>query len=330
MFEQDYYEKIGYEIFKKNSNYTDQYPSYITKSQISLLIGLITEYKFSNQKHITNVLEIGTYTGVTSLYMLKTGCNLYENYKQYGIDIGNNSETFGVAVKNEATKQEKEHFKLGLNKTSLDIESIIDTNQKLDLVFIDGAHSHPFPLIDLLMVIPFLHEESLICLHDVIGYMRPNAWGESFIYESWPDNIKYRNSNIFAINNPEIKNKFESLGIIKLINNKEDLYNKLIKISKIPFRATPWKFESNFCAINSSLLIKLKEFLNKYYEKQFADEIISNLTKSLNIYEDEWILRSHETRFYNYLFNNITDLNKQIKTLQDKYNELEKLYKECN
>ncbi len=331
MFEQDYYEKIGYEIFKKFSNYTDKYQSYITKSQISLLIGLITEYKFSNNLNITNVLEIGTYTGVTSLYMLKAGYNKSKNYKQYGIDIRNDTKTYGIAVKNEATNKEKEHFKLELNKTSLDIETIIDTNTKLDLVFIDGAHAHPFPLIDLLMVIPYLHNESLICLHDVIEYMRPHAWGESFIYEIWDDDKKYRNSNIFAINNPEIKHKYESLGIIKLPSNQKELNNKLIQISQIPFRATPWEFESNYCAINDLQIIKLEEFMNKHYEKTFTNTIINNLTKSLNTYKNEWILRTHETRFYNYLFNHITDLNKQIKLLNDKYNKLEKLYQqECN
>lgn len=66
MFKQGYYEEIGYKKFKEFTNYRQSYKSLASESQISLLMGLIANYKFSNERKIQNVLEIGVYNGVTS------------------------------------------------------------------------------------------------------------------------------------------------------------------------------------------------------------------------------------------------------------------------
>lgn len=299
MFKKGFFENIGFNRFKKYPNYRKKYQSLTTVSQISFLLGLISEYKFSNNRKIENVLEIGIHNGVTSLYMLKEGCRNQKNYKQYGIDIGNGC-FFGECVEKEATEQEKEHFLLSLKSTTLDIEKIIPESEKLDMVFIDGGHSHPHPLIDLLCVIPYLHEESIVVLHDVITYMRPNAWGESFIFEAW-ENYKYRNVNLLSKNLPE-----EGMGVLtSLIKNKNELYNTLLEVAKTPFRAAPWKFDEIYLGINEETIVKLRSFMYKHYDTEFTDKIIDCFYNNLKEYKKEALLRIHETRFYNYLYEKI-------------------------
>lgn len=306
MFKEGYYEKLGYDLYYKLEDYRTKYSSLASISQISLLMGLISKHRFKNGKKIERVLEIGIYNGVTSLYMLKAGCESSKNYKQYAIDI-ETSDFFGEAVIKEASKEELKSFHLNRGKTALNIPEILDRTEKLDLVFIDGGHSHPHPLIDLINVIPYLHEESIICLHDVVDYMRPNAWGESFIYEIWPEK-KYRNTNEAG--------KKENLGIIKLPENKEILFQTLLNIAKIPFRAAPWEFDEKYLGIRETDIKLLEKTMINNYNSSFVKEFIGYLDKNLKIYEEEYIYRIHETRFFNYLFEKITKLQHEVVNLK--------------
>ena len=325
MFEQGYYEKLGYERFKTYTDYRAQYESLASRSQISFLLGLIADYKFSNGRKIENVLEIGLYNGVTSLYMLKEGCKNTENYKQYGIDIGNDS-FFGEAAQKESTEEEKQHFFLNLNSTALDIEKCIPVGTKLDMVFIDAGHSHPHPLIDLLCVIPYLHDESIVLLHDVVDYMCPNAWGESFIFEAWKY-PKYRNINIFAKDIQE-----EALGMIEIPKDKNKLQEMLLTVAQLPFRAAPWKFDEIYLGINENTIKRLEEFMQRYYDKDFCEQIIKSFYTNLENYKKEWILRVHETRFYYFLFKSTNNTKQKISELETKNklldSELKKIYKQ--
>ena len=320
MFEQGYYEKLGYKNKKNYKDYRKKYKSACSASQIYFLLGILSDFKFFDGRNIENVLEVGVYNGVTSLYMLKEGCKNTENYKQYGIDIGD-TEFFGEAVFKEATAEELEHFSLYRNSTALDIENVIPKDTQLDMVFIDAGHSHPHPLIDLLCVLPYLHDESIVMLHDVINYMRPNAWGESFIFEAWiyP---KYRNINIFAKETKE-----ETLGVIEIPKDKNELYEMLLTVAKLPFRAAPWKFDDIYLGINEKTIHKLHDFMLRHYDNEFTEEIIKYFYTNLENYRKEWLLRVHETRFYNYLFESVNKCTQKISILEDKMNLLDSDFK---
>ncbi|MDR0911840.1 MAG: class I SAM-dependent methyltransferase [Methanobrevibacter sp.] len=315
MLKKGYYESKGYEIFKQYESYRKRYTSLASDFQISFLLGLIKYFKFSNGKNISNVLEIGMDQGVTSLYMLLTGFNS-SNFKLHTIEIMD-SDYYGKALENANSHQKKA---LDMNKgcTIFDIENILDDDDLLDLVFIDGGHSHPSPLIDLLYLLPYLHSESIVCLHDVVDHMRPNAWGESFIFTSWSDD-KYRAYDLDNDLKPLNQN---TLGVIKLpsnnnIINKEQIFRDLIKIAKLPFKAPPW----NSKMPDENTLKDIKFFMEKgkgkdFYDSSFSNEFYNIFLKQVELYEKDHILLQHETNFFNYLFNNVRYLlseNKQMK-----------------
>ena len=157
MFQEGYYENLGNKLYNKLPDFRAKYASLATVSQISLILGLISD----STRKVKRVLEIGVYNGVTSLYMLKTGIATTPDYKQYGLDIST-ADFCGDAVLKEATEDELKHFSLHKGKTCLNINEVLDEKDKLDLVFIDGGHSHPWPLLDLVNIIPFLHKDSII------------------------------------------------------------------------------------------------------------------------------------------------------------------------
>jgi hypothetical protein len=295
MFEVGKYEKIGYQLFLGYQNFQEKYTSLASKWQIGFLLGLISDFKFTTGNCVDNVLELGVNHGVASLYMLKEGCKR-PGFNLFGIDKGKDN-FYGFAVFDGAAKKEQAHYHLHKDCTSFDIEEIVK-DTKLDMVFIDAGHSHPHPIIDLIHVIPFLHEESIVLLHDVVDYMRPNAWGESFIYEGW-DDIKYRS---VSLDDNHVPNGDTSLGCIKITADKEKLYANIMKIVNISFRASPWKSDDFYLGINETHLDSLRIFMEKHYEQQFARMVFDKFLSNLKEYKTNSLLYIHETRFFNFLF----------------------------
>lgn len=308
------FEKIGYELYQEYPDYKNKYTSFTSKYQISFLIGLINSFKFRNTRKIQSVLEIGVNNGVTSLYMLKEGCK-EKGFTLYGIDKGE-GEFYSQAVYREATDEELTHYHFFGDTTSFDIEKVL--SGKVDMVFIDAGHTHPHPIIDLIHVIPYLHNESIIVLHDVVNYMQPNAWGESFIYCGW-DEEKLQS---VIINEANGSYADSGMGIIKLPDNKKQLYDNIERIVQIPFRAAPWKFDEFYIGINENNLLKLRSFMHKNYDIDFAEKICDKLLSNLKDYMNHWLLLLHETRFFNYLYEQSRKHEQTIRDMQDKIEKL--------
>ena len=323
MFPTGKFEKIGYELLMKYPNFREKYSSLSNPYQIGFLLGLINDYKFSNGKSINTVLEIGVHNGVTSLYMLKEGCKQSgKQFHLYGIDIGD-GDFYGQAVFEEASAEELIHYQLHKNSTSFDIEKIFDS-KCIDMVFIDGGHSHPHPIMDLIHVLPFLHEESIVLLHDVVDYMRPHAWGESFVFVGWKHK-KYRTVHLNTKLEPTTPT---TLGCIEIPTDKTYLYDNIESIARIPFRASPWFMGGNYIGINEEHINSLKSFMERHYDTVFAQKIFGLFTFNFNDYNQNFLLYLHETKFYNWLFERSQTHNKDIIDIKKKLEELMLLSKQ--
>lgn len=59
----------------------------------------------------------------------------------------------------------------------------------IDLVFVDGDHRHPWPLLDVLHVAPWTRPEAWIALHDIAlprVYPAYQMYGALWLFEAWP------------------------------------------------------------------------------------------------------------------------------------------------
>jgi predicted O-methyltransferase YrrM len=91
---------------------------------------------------------------------------------------------------------------------------------ELRMVFIDGNHAHPYPLLDLLRIAPYLQPEGWIVLHDVLlGTLALEArakgsqallpeFGAEWLFQNWPF-PKIKGGNIGAIQLPHRKRVLE-------------------------------------------------------------------------------------------------------------------------
>ena len=315
LFYNEKYEIKGNKFDDIIYEYGAKYTSLMGLEQTRFLMSII------ENNNIKNALEIGVFNGVSSLCMLKSGLLNRDDFNLYAIDINDNKEFVGQAVYGFCSIEEQKHYHLNIGKTVFDIENIIPKNLKLDLVFIDGGHTHPFPLFDLIFTIPYMHKDTIVILHDIIDYISPNKWGPSFIFESWSAD-KYR------LYNYDI-DSYSTMGCIKLHNTKEELYNNIKIISNICYRSNPfcvnyYKYgpgvkdindiymkSSNFGLGFSILEIeKLRSYMQKYYTNEFANEIFDIFMSNYNEYMKNSIFYMNEMRFFDYILKNLDRISK--------------------
>lgn len=295
LFFNERYEIRG-KIFDTQINeWSKKYISGMTMEQKRFLMSIISENKMKN------ILEIGIFNGVSSLCILKAGLIGNEDFNLYSIDLNDDKDFVGQAVFGFCNEEELKHYHINIGKTVFYIENIVPKDIKFDLVFIDAGHHHPHPLIDLIFSIPYMHENTIIVLHDVIDYMRPNDWGAGFIFESWI-------GDKYGLYIDGTQNIYSNMGCIKLYKTKEELYDNIKLVANTPFRPFPWAVMYNpDKKIMDSLTISLKDFdilkeyMEKYYNKDFADEIYNIFIKNYEEYKKNCLLYIHETRFFNYL-----------------------------
>jgi hypothetical protein len=61
--------------------------------------------------------------------------------------------------------------------------------ESLDLIFIDGDHRHPWPLLDVLHLAPSARREAWIALHDIALprlYPEYQIYGPTWLFAAWP------------------------------------------------------------------------------------------------------------------------------------------------
>ncbi|WP_157153314.1 class I SAM-dependent methyltransferase [Brachyspira murdochii] len=330
------YEIVGKKYYNDIFKYQSEYTSLMSTVQLAFLMAFIED------NNINNVLEIGVFNGVSSLAILKSGLKNNNNFNLYSIDLNvvNNEDFIGQAVKEICTEDEKKHYHLFVNKTSFDIEQLISNHIKFDLVFIDGKHSHPGPLLDLLFALPYLNNNAFVFFHDIVDYNVPGDFGSSYVFECW-NNLKYR---IYDYEN----NIFSNMGGIQIHSDNNKLLDNLISISQIPFESDPWtsniynnldntfdNYENRKYCIGIDMydLDKLENYLNKNYNNtNFTNKIMSIFKENYNNYMKNWISNIHNTRASFFLYKNIENINDKLHSLNVNINEnaINDLYNKFN
>lgn len=321
MIETGKYEMAGYGMFKEYSNIYRQYhtPACVTASQLSCMMGLIKEYRFSDGGGIKNVAEIGVNIGMTDLFMLHMGVRYREEFRLWGIEKLED-EKMGSVVKKEAANKEKEHWIFCPGKTVYDIESIFPPDIKLDMIFIDGAHAHPYPLIDLVYLFPYMRRDGLILLHDCEYYGLDGELGNCYIFTSWIGE-KYLNRNI---DNTEMRVAGkETLGIVEV--PPADVAQRILEkvaalpVSKPYYHYTSWEQMENgdYLGITQKDLFHvILPYMERHYSADFSGSFIMRLSQTLQDYEDKKAWYFHKTRISHLYYDRIKDLQMQIDELK--------------
>jgi predicted O-methyltransferase YrrM len=148
-------------------------------------------------------------------------------------------------------------------------------NLKFDFLLLDTAHLSPGELINIIEVLPFLEENAIIILHDIMFHLPSNKFFR-------PIEVKFHPSNILlmaALQGDKIiiedKNKkIANIGAIHLYKKQSRYYlNYFLLI------LTPWEYLPS-----ENHIKELKEFIKKYYKEEIYLNIFNKAVKENRMY----------------------------------------------
>lgn len=263
------YDKDFNYIMYENNIITDKIKKYsgwlLTINEAYFLNGLIRKYK------IKKCLEIGVAHGGSSVLILNSIKDIPDSIL---ISIDLNNRVYSDPTKNTGYRVDeffpelKKNWKLF---TGDQPHKFLDQlNIKFDFVFLDTSHSTPGEIINLIEVLPFLNENAIIVIHDLL-------WHFSKEVKYYPANILLYPS-IFGDKVP-LKKKdgsIDNIGAIFLYNNQENHY-----LDYFLLLLNFWEFMPSDSQIND-----LREFIKKYYKKEIYLQIFDTAVKNNRICVD--------------------------------------------
>jgi hypothetical protein len=149
-------------------------------------------------------------------------------------------------------------------------------NLKFNFLFLDTVHLSPGELINIIEALPFLEENAIIVLHDIMLHL-PTI---NTYYK--PREIKFHPSQIFLMSSlsgykvileDESKNP-DNIGVVFLYPNKEKNY-----LNYFLLLLTPWEYMPSKAEIK-----ELRVFILKYYKKSVFLRLFNRAVKENEIY----------------------------------------------
>ena len=221
-------------------------------------------------------LEIGVAYGGASIIILNALKDINNSFL-VSLDLSsnlysNNSLKTGCRV--------EQYFPELLNKwhlyTGEQSHKFLDRlNMTFDFLFLDTRHTTPGELINIIEVLPFLDDNAIIVLHDIMFHL------PSHNYIS-PREVKYHPSNIFLmtslygdkiiINNKE--KGAENIGAIFLYPNQKRYY-----LNYFLLLLTPWEYMPDDIHLN-----ELRAFIEKYYKNEIYLNLFNRAIEENKIY----------------------------------------------
>ena len=139
---------------------------------------------------VDTVVEIGTASGVSTAVLCDAVARNAGEYTVVTYDIsptfyGDRRRRTGSAAMEMLPADQMAHVKLRNPATALDVRDDYPEDS-LGFVFIDAAHKHPWPCLDLLAVLPSLQPGAEVVLHDInLPLINPEwqVWGVKYLFD---------------------------------------------------------------------------------------------------------------------------------------------------
>lgn len=168
-------------------NYRNKY-DFLNSSMKSEHQILFSSLSINYRNKINKILEIGTYDGSNAFLLSK----LFPYAEITTIDLPDNDELFRNTY-NRKKKFEYENFVCKRNKIlelsksiifrKLNSLNLIEEDNKFDLIWVDGAHGHPYVTVDIVNSIRLLkNHESIIMIDDI--FIKPLKTQDSMYFSN--------------------------------------------------------------------------------------------------------------------------------------------------
>ena len=268
-------------LFDSNFDYIHYQNDFISEKMIkesgwimgldtaSLINGLIRRHKPKN------CLEIGVARGGSAILILNAIKDL-PDARLVSIDLFNVFENKKIGYLVE------EKFPELMNKWNLFLgdmphKFLSKLNLKFDFVFLDSAHQSPGEFFNLIEVLPFLNENAIIILHDIMWHLyKTLRIKKNFKRKIILPTQIYLMSNLMGekiIIHYNFR-KFANVGVVCLAENQKKYYLNYFLLLLNRWHYMPKKEQ----------LIELRGFIKKYYQDKMLLSIFDisvNFNKKL-------------------------------------------------
>ena len=224
-------------------------------------------------------LEIGVARGGSSIIILNAIKDIKDSFL-ISLDLnikfyGNNGEETGYNVKRhfpELTENNKWKLFTG-EQPNIFLDRL---NLTYDFLFLDTVHLTPGELINIIEALPFLEENAIVVLHDIVFHLLD--------YHIIPE-VKYFPSQIYLMtslagNKVAIQDKYygtENIGAIFLHPHQETYY-----LNYFFLLLSPWEYMPTDKQID-----ELRSFISKYYKEEIYLKIFDTAVKHAKIYSNK-------------------------------------------
>ena len=152
-------------------------------------------------------------------------------------------------------------------------------NMKFNFLFLDTVHLTPGELINIIEALPFLEENAIVVLHDVMYHLPTHKFYK-------PKEIKFHPSQIYLMTSlagnkvamQDNKYGAENIGAIFLNPNQKKFY-----LNYFFLLLTPWDYMPT-----DSQIDELRIFIKKYYKKNEYLKFFNKAVSENKIYLDKF------------------------------------------
>ena len=193
----------------------------MSEFESAFLCGLIKKYEPKK------ILEVGVAAGGSTAIILNCLEDIGQKYKMHSVDVSEKYYRTNDKPSGFLAEKSIKNLKVGKHKLYLGKilpQLIDDIGGEIDFVILDTMHILPGEVLDFLVVLPYLTDNAVVCMHDVSyhQYKPQNAFGyatDSLFSSVVADKIlnflpnddnvyksKYANIAAFQINSQTMKN----------------------------------------------------------------------------------------------------------------------------
>ena len=218
----------------------------LSRNQANFINGIIRKYRPKN------CLEIGVANGGSSILILNAIKDIQNSFL---VSLDLNNQVYYDPTNKTGYRVNKYFPELSKKWTLLTGDQphkfLIQLNKTFDFVFLDTAHSAPGELLNFIEILPFLNENAIIVLHDLLWHFSKIKFSPSNIHlypALYGDKVLLR----------KIDGSIDSMGAVFLYNNQENHYLDYF-IILLNF----WEYMLKDNEIND-----LRIFIKNYYKKE--------------------------------------------------------------
>lgn len=263
-----------------------QYAGYeLSNNEAYFLNGIIRKFKPNH------CLELGVSRGGSSIIILNALKDINNSFL-VSLDINENcynnkNEKTGYAVN-------KYFPELAINKWQLFTGRqphifLSKLKMKFDFLFLDTVHYAPGEMINFIEVLPFLEENTIVVLHDIIFHL------PSLNYYNQKD-TKIHPSQIYLISSligekiilASKNNNIENIGAVILYPNQEKYY-----LNYFLLLLSPWNYIPN-----DTFIDELIKFVKTYYKKEIYISLFNRSIEENKLYIKKYELLLRQFKKY--------------------------------